>query len=185
MTDMQTSATHNSEEELVSLLKSKDARAYSLLYDSYSGALFGVISKVVNAEEIAEDILQEVFIKIWKNIDFYDASKGRLFTWMLNIARNASIDYSRSKQSKIDGKLQHLENSRYEVNQSNVLQNNTDVIGIKEQVAKLKEDHRVLIDLLYFGGYTQEDAAKELNIPLGTVKTRVRAAIVKLKETFK
>ncbi|HRG39222.1 MAG TPA: sigma-70 family RNA polymerase sigma factor [Bacteroidia bacterium] len=173
------------EEELVILLKSKDARAYNLLYDNYSAALFGVISKVVSAEEIAEDILQDVFVKIWKNIENYDASKGRLFTWMLNIARNASIDYSRSKQSKMDGKLQDLENSRYEVNKQNALQSNTDFIGVKEQVAKLKEDYRVLIDMLYFEGYTQEDAAKELNIPLGTVKTRVRAAIVKLRETFK
>lgn len=182
---MQKSTKNYTEEELVALLKSKDARAYSLLYDNYSAALFGVVSKVVSAEEIAEDILQDVFVKIWKNIENYDASKGRLFTWMLNIARNASIDYSRSKQSKMDSKLQDLENSRYEVNKQNALQSNTDFIGVKEQVAKLKEDYRVLIDMLYFEGYTQEDAAKELNIPLGTVKTRVRAAIVKLRETFK
>lgn len=182
---MQKTSTNYTEEQLVALLKSKDARAYSLLYDNYSAALFGVISKVVSAEEIAEDILQDVFVKIWKNIENYDATKGRLFTWMLNIARNASIDYSRSKQSKMDTKLQDLEHSRYEVNKHNVLQNNTDFIGVKEQVAQLKEDHRVLIDMLYFEGYTQEDAAKELNIPLGTVKTRVRAAIVKLRETFK
>lgn len=103
---------------------------------------------MVSAEEIAEDILQDVFVKIWKNIENYDASKGRLFTWMLNIARNASIDYSRSKQSKMDGKLQDLENSRYEVNKQNALQSNTDFIGVKEQVAKLKEDYRVLIDML-------------------------------------
>lgn len=182
---MQKSTKNYTEEELVSLLKRKDAGAYSLLYDNYSAALFGVISKVVSAEEIAEDILQDVFVKIWKNIENYDASKGRLFTWMLNIARNASIDYARSKQSKMDGKLRDLENSRYEVNKLNSFQNNTDFIGVKEQVSKLKEDHRVLIDMLYFEGYTQEDAAKELNIPLGTVKTRVRAAIVKLRETFK
>lgn len=182
---MQKSTKNYTEEELIALLKSKDAGAYSLLYDNYSAALFGIISKVVSAEEIAEDILQDVFVKIWKNIENYDASKGRLFTWMLNIARNTAIDYSRSKQSKMDGKLRDLENSRYEVNKQSSLQSNTDFIGVKEQVAKLKEDYRVLIDMLYFEGYTQEDAAKELNIPLGTVKTRIRAAIVKLRETLK
>ncbi|HET6227133.1 MAG TPA: sigma-70 family RNA polymerase sigma factor [Bacteroidia bacterium] len=182
---MQNATKNYTEEELVSLLKKKDTAAYGLLYDNYSGALFGVISRVVNVEEIAEDILQDVFVKIWKNIENYDASKGRLFTWMLNIARNAAIDYSRSKQSKMDGKLRDLQNSRHEINRQGAMQSNTDFIGVKEQVAKLKEDHKVLIDLIYFEGYTQEDAAKELNIPLGTVKTRVRAAIVKLRETLK
>lgn len=182
---MQKSKNNYTEEELVSLLKRKDAAAYSLLYDNYSAALFGVISRIIPAEEMAEDLLQDVFIKIWKNIENYDASKGRLFTWMLNIARNASIDYSRSKQFKIENKIQGLDNSVYEVNRHTSTNSNTDFIGVKEHVSKLKEDYRVLIDMIYFAGYTQEDTARELNIPLGTVKTRVRAAIIKLRETLK
>lgn len=182
---MQKPTSNHTEEELVALLKRKDSNAYSLLYDNYSAALFGVITRVIPAEEIAEDILQDVFIKIWKNIEHYDASKGRLFTWMLNIARNAAIDYSRSKQFKIENKLQGIETARYEMSGRSSGQSNSDFIGVKEQVAKLKDDYRVLIDMIYFGGYTQEDAAKELNIPLGTVKTRVRAAIIKLRETLK
>jgi RNA polymerase sigma-70 factor (ECF subfamily) len=185
MNYMQKSKNNYTEEELVALLKRKDANAYSLLYDNYSAALFGVISRVVSAEEIAEDILQDVFIKIWKNIENYDASKGRLFTWMLNIARNASIDYSRSKQFKMGTKIQGMDTSVYEVNKKSSTHSNTDFIGVKEEVAKLKEEHRILIDMIYFAGYTQEDTAKELNIPLGTVKTRVRAAIIKLRETLK
>lgn len=184
-TDMQQSKNNYTEDELVTLLKRKDANAYSLLYDNYSAALFGVISRVIPAQEIAEDLLQDVFIKIWKHIDNYDASKGRLFTWMLNIARNASIDYSRSKQFKMENKIQGIENSGYEVNRHTAVQNNTDFIGVKEQVSKLKEDYRILVDMIYFAGYTQEDTAKELNIPLGTVKTRVRAAIIKLRDTLK
>ena len=138
---MQKATNNYTEEELVALLKRKDAHAYSLLYDNYSAALFGVITRVVAAEEIAEDILQDVFVKIWKNIENYDASKGRLFTWMLNIARNAAIDYSRSKQFKIENKLQGMDTVRYEVNRQAHGQSNTDFIGVKEQVAKLKEDH--------------------------------------------
>ncbi|MBA3704619.1 MAG: RNA polymerase subunit sigma-70, partial [Bacteroidetes bacterium] len=68
------------EKELVALLKSRNQDAYSVLYDNYSAALYGIISRVIPAEEIAQDVLQEVFIKIWKNIDTYDSSKGRLFT---------------------------------------------------------------------------------------------------------
>ncbi|HEY0031415.1 MAG TPA: sigma-70 family RNA polymerase sigma factor, partial [Bacteroidia bacterium] len=92
------------EDELIALLKNKDLVAYNALYDNYSAALYGIITRIVPAEEIAEDLLQEVFIKIWKSIDSYDPKKGRLFTWMLNISRNASIDYARSKQSKIETK---------------------------------------------------------------------------------
>jgi RNA polymerase sigma-70 factor (ECF subfamily) len=181
---MQKSTNNYTEEELVVLLKRKDANAYSLLYDNYSAALFGVISRVIPVEEIAEDILQDVFIKIWKNVEQYESSKGKLFTWMLNIARNAAIDYSRSKQFKMDHQLQDIETARYEVNPHTSHQNSADFIGGREQVAKLKEDYRILIDMIYFAGYTQEDAARALNIPLGTVKTRVRAAIIKLRETL-
>ncbi len=173
------------EEELVSLLKNKDAIAYNVLYDNYSASLYGIISRIIPAEEIAQDILQDVFVKIWKAIEHYDKSKGRLFTWMLNIARNSAIDYSRSKQFKLENKIQDIDNSVYEVNKQKSSSFNTDLIGVKEEVIKLKDDYRILIDLIYFKGFTQEEAAKELNIPLGTVKTRVRAAIIELRKTLK
>ena len=174
-----------SEEELVTLLKNKDDVAFHLLYYNYSSSLFGIISRIIPAEEIAEDILQDVFIKIWKAIDQYDKSKGRLFTWMLNIARNSAIDYSRSKQFKLENKIQDLDNSVYELNRQRSSTFNTDLIGVKEEVTKLKDEYRILIDLIYFKGFTQEETAKELNIPLGTVKTRVRAAIMELRKTLK
>ena len=173
------------EEELVALLKNKDMIAYNTLYDNYSASLYGIITRIVPAEEIAQDILQDVFVKIWKSIETYDKTKGRLYTWMLNIARNSAIDYSRSKQSKLENKIQDLDNSVYELNKQSSSAINTDIIGIKEQVTHLKDDHRLLIDLIYFKGYTQEETAKELNIPLGTVKTRVRAAIMHLRQTLK
>lgn len=172
------------EDELVALLKKKDMVAYNALYDNYSAALYGVITRIIPAEEIAEDILQEVFIKIWKAIDSFDQSKGRLFTWMLNIARNSSIDYIRSKQSRIENKIQNIDDSAYELSKRSKTMN-TDVIGVKEQVIKLKDDQRILIDMIYFKGYTQEETAEELGIPLGTVKTRVRAAIMQLRQTLK
>ena len=86
-----------SEEELVNLLKQNNKAAFSYLYDHYSGALFGIILKIVNQdEETSEDVLQDVFIKIWKKIATYDSTKGTLFTWMLNIARNTAIDKVRT-----------------------------------------------------------------------------------------
>lgn len=173
------------EDELVALLKNKDAKAFDVLYNNYSSSLFGVISRIIPAEEIAQDILQDVFVKIWKSTDMYDKSKGRLYTWMLNIARNSAIDYSRSRQFKSETKNQDIDNSVYEVNNQKSSTFNTDIIGLKEEVTKLKDDYRILIDLIYFKGFTQEETARELNIPLGTIKTRVRAAILELRKTIK
>jgi RNA polymerase sigma-70 factor (ECF subfamily) len=174
--------SHYTEEELVALLKSGSDKAFSIIYDSFSGALYGVINRIVNDEEQANDILQEAFVKIWKNSASYDTSRGRLFTWLLNIARNCAIDATRSKQNKDGRKNQSLDNSVKSINKTRVSAINTDHIGLKEVVEKLRPEYRQIIDLLYFGGYTQEELAKEMGIPLGTVKTRSRAALVVLRE---
>ena len=85
------------EQELVMLLKQRHQFAFSYLYDNYSSALQSIILNIVPDYDQAADVLQEVFVKIWKQIETYDETKGRLFTWMLNVARNASIDTVRSK----------------------------------------------------------------------------------------
>src|SRR5215217_5978773 len=90
------------EAELVALLQSHNNQAFTYLYDHYSNALYGIINQIVPDPEFANDVLQEVFVNIWRKIDSYDDSKGRLFTWMLNIARNASIDKLRSKSYRND-----------------------------------------------------------------------------------
>ena len=174
-----------SEIELVSLLQSKQESAFSYLYDNYSGALYGVIMKVVFKEELANGVLQDVFVKIWKNIEQYDSTKGRLYTWMLNIARNTAIDTLRSKSYNQDQKTTDIDNNVYLNDYRKSTSNNTDTLGLKQSVMKLKPDFRILIDLAYFQGYTQDDIAKALNIPLGTVKTRMRNAIMELKSIFK
>ena len=173
-----------SETELTTLLQSKDEKAFNYLYDNYSAALYGVIWKVLNIEELANDVLQEVFVKIWKNIDQYDGSKGRLYTWMLSVARNMAIDVLRSKRFQQDQKTMDIDNNIYLNENSRTSINNIDVLGLKKSVMNLKPEFRVLIDLAYFQGYTQEDISKTLNIPLGTVKTRLRNAIIELKMVF-
>lgn len=173
-----------SEENLVNLLKKKDRQGINYLYDNYSKVIYGVILKGVNKEEVAEDILQEVFVKIWKNIESYDPLKGRLYTWMLNIARNSVIDYLRSKQNMKDAQNQNIENSVNTINKIENSVQNTDNIGLKQLVESLPENHKEVIDLVYFKGFTQDETSKELNIPLGTVKTRVRSAIGMLRSIF-
>ncbi len=172
-----------SEQELVWLLKQRNEQAYSYLYDQYAGALFSTIASIVQQEELASDVLQEVFIKIWRQFSLYDSSKGRLYTWMLNIARNTSIDAIRSKGVKNSRQNQELTENVYE--QAGATEIKTDTIGIRKLVHSLKTEWKTLIELSYFEGYTQEEMAKILNIPLGTVKTRLRSGLAALSKMIK
>lgn len=173
-----------SEEELVSKLKSQDTLAIQALYDMYSGALLGVISRVIQHTEVAEDLLQETFIKIWNSAGSYDNSKGRLFTWMMNIARNLSIDKLRSKDFKNSNKNQDIENNVDFIDAQKEVTFNADLLGIKELVTSLKPEFKTVLDMVYFKGYTHVEAAEELNLPLGTVKTRIRMGIMELRKNF-
>jgi RNA polymerase sigma factor (sigma-70 family) len=168
------------EQELVLLLKQRSREAFSYLYDNYSAALNTIIINVVNDAETAADVLQEVFVKIWKQIELYDTGKGRLFTWMLNIARNAAIDMVRSKSFNNNKQNRELTETVYGSAGNTSI--STDTIGLKTKVYQLKEDYRILVELSYFQGFTQDEISKQLNIPLGTVKTRLRAALIQLKQ---
>jgi RNA polymerase sigma-70 factor (ECF subfamily) len=140
---------------------------------------------MLNDENEAADLLQEVFVKIWDRFDSYDSAKGRLFTWMINLTRNLAIDRIRSSDYK-NHELQSFvrENSERNVDREYSDEFFTDAIGLKGLILKLKEDHQVLIRKIYFEGYTQADLAEELDIPLGTLKTRLRTAIRLLKMNF-
>lgn len=182
---MPTTKTYT-EQQLVSLLKTRDNQAFGYLYDHYSGALYTIIVQILSDVELANDVLQEVFINIWRKIDSYDHNKGRLFTWMLNIARNASIDTLRSKTYQNDRKNQPMPGMVDEpMMPGQAAHLNIDNIGFRKVLSQLKEDQRVLIDLAYFKGYTHEEIATIQQIPLGTVKTRIRNALIQLREFLK
>jgi RNA polymerase sigma factor (sigma-70 family) len=165
------------ERELVALLRQKDDNAFSYLYDHYAGALYGIIKQIVLDAEVANDVMQEVFVSIWRKMDTYDDTKGRLFTWMLNIARNAAIDKKRSKSFQQNLKQLPLDN----VVMPAAARAGTDDYGLKKVLFKLKEEQRLLIDLSYYQGYTHDQIAKALDMPLGTVKTRIRSALIQLR----
>jgi RNA polymerase sigma factor (sigma-70 family) len=168
------------EQDLLRGLQLHEEQAYSYLYDHYSKALFVVIYQIVPQQETAEDILQEVFIKIWQNINSYDTSKGRLYTWMLNIARNQAIDRMRSKEFNKRAKTTELTETVYKESVDN--QNNMADIGLRKTLSILPPDNRRLLELSYFQGYTHEELAKMLNLPLGTVKTRIRTTLIQLRK---
>ena len=168
-----------SEEQLITALQNKDSKAVSKLYDQYAPALFGVIFRIVKSKTLAEDVLQEVIVKIWQNIDSYDAAKGRFLSWMLRIAHNKAIDLVRSNTFKQTQYYTDNEDNRSEVGKETT---NVDTIGIKELLHKLAPEYQDTFRLAYFEGYTQVEIAEELNIPLGTVKSRIRIGLRELRK---
>jgi len=172
----------NKEKELVIRLQNKDKAAFGELYDNYSAALLGIIFKVTKHREIAEDALQDAFVKIWKNFDSYNPEKATLFTWMLNVCRNVAIDKIRSKTYRTE--IQDIEDSVDIVDSSNNVELNQDTMDIKTLTNKLSSPQKEVIEAVYFTGFTHEEASESLNIPLGTLKTRFRAAIKELRKNF-
>jgi RNA polymerase sigma-70 factor (ECF subfamily) len=169
-------------DDLILRLKDKDEKAFERLYELYSESIFGVINSVVHDEGAAEEILQDVFIKVWDNAESYSDKKGRFFTWLLNIARNAAIDKTRSKAFK--NKKKNL-NHEYFVDileHKSSFSSKIDAIGIQKYIDILEPICKKVIDLLFFKGFTQKEASEELNMPLGTIKTRNRICINKLRE---
>ena len=178
---MNNNATYT-EPELVGLIRQRDQAAFGYFYDNYSYAINGIIGKLVDDVTLREDILQEAFIKIWNNFHQYDTSKGKLFTWVANLARNLTIDTLRSKGYKKQQKISSNENSVITHDDKTHRVEQHDTIGLRKTVNTLKPDQRIIIDLAYFNGYTQDEIAKEMGIPLGTVKTRMRSAILQLRQ---
>jgi len=173
-----------SEEELVLALQRRENIAAEALYDMYSASLFGVIVRIVNDETLAEDILQDTFVKIWNSFSTYSTEKGRLFTWMVNIARNLSIDKIRSKDFKNQTKNQELENNVTFIDEQRNTVYKPELLGVKDLVEQLKPEQKSILNLVYFKGYTHVEAADELGVPLGTIKTRLRTAIAQLRKYF-
>lgn len=168
-------------ELLIEKFQNKDEKAFEILYNMYGTNILGVIYNIVRDNDIAEEIMQDVFIKAWHKADTYSAEKGRFFTWLLNIARNAAIDKTRSKSFK--NKKQNLDAQFFVdiLEHGDNLDTKTDAIGIGSFVNKLAKKCIEVIELLYFKGYTQKEASETLDMPIGTIKTRNRNCINELR----
>jgi RNA polymerase sigma-70 factor (ECF subfamily) len=169
--------------ELVMRLQKGDKNAFEELYDTYASSLYGLVCKIIHSEETARDLLQDIFVKIWEHICLYNFEKGSLFTWMLNIARNTSID--KLRKLKKEGKAEILSPDilvSIDKEQHHTIK--TSFLGLKELVERLSPEQKILIEYIYFNGYTQQEVADELGIPLGTVKTRTRNAVNELRKVF-
>ena len=184
MLAVQPESARESDVELLHAIARGDEGALARLYDAYRVILFGLLLRILNSREEAEDILQEVFVQVWQRAKDFDEKRGRPFTWLVTLARSRAIDRLRllaARQRLATGAAQEQEQTE-EV--SDAL---TDAVRAEQQtvvrraLAELPEDQRQTLMLAYFDGLTQSEIASRLNAPLGTVKTRMRSGMIKLR----
>ena len=146
--------------------------------------MYGVVFRILKKESVAEEVLQDVFLKVWDRIHQYDAGKGKLFTWLLNIARNQAIDKTRSREISKEQKTGGIEKLVSRIDNEEYIEQRIEDIGVREILRGLPQEQQFVVEYLYFKGYSQAELAEEFNIPLGTVKTRLRLAMQHLRTTL-
>jgi RNA polymerase sigma factor (sigma-70 family) len=173
-----------SEEILIRLLEEQNPTGATALYDMYSATLFGVISRINPDQAQAEDVLQDTFLRIWQSFRHYQKDKGRLFTWMVNVARNLSVDCLRSKSYRKNQQTGGLDGCVQIEGKTTDCDMRIDNGIIRLRVDKLRSSEMDIIKLIYYKGYTQVEAAKILGLPLGTLKTRLIKTIKRLRAFY-
>lgn len=169
-------------QQLVRGLQRGDEKALEKIYDAYGHALYGQIIRIVGSEEVAQEILQDTFTKVWTHRMSYDGRQGRLYTWMMRIARNASLNYLESKHGK----------RRYEIQSDtdlvyigdNKLEKSMESLDLRGAVNDLDPKYREVLHMIYYQGYTHVQVSEELDLPLGTVKSRIKIGIRELKKLY-
>ena len=165
--------------QLIEQLQRKDSRAFSKLYDAYSGALYGVIIRICKNENLAQEVLQETFMKMWDKAPQYNPEKGRFYTWAYRIARNSALNSLRNPSPLIQ-----MEDVSVYSNKEDTIEEVWDFSQLNGSLKKLDEHHRKALELVYFQGLTHREAHSEMNVPLGTFKSYVQQALKKLRENY-
>jgi RNA polymerase sigma-70 factor, ECF subfamily len=170
--------------ELVLRLQRRDPQALGELYDRYGRIVFSVILRVVRDGAIAEDLLQETFLRVWNRVQGFDAEKGAIAPWLLAVARNRAIDYLRSVAGRERNALEFEETDHPAlfVDMEQEILTSDKARVIKGALEKLNANQRQVIELAYFEGLSQTEMAERMGQPLGTVKTWVRTALKNLRD---
>jgi len=175
------------DEELMQRLAYRDLVAFRALYDRYGNLVYSAALRVVRDAQIAEDMVQEIFLRIWRKPESYVAQRGRFVTWLTSVTRNRSVDEVRSRGRRFRHETASPEEQERELPASE--QDDPALTAeLSDQrrliLAALKQipaEQREIIELAYFGGLTQQEIAERLSQPLGTVKTRIRLGMQKLR----
>lgn len=169
----------NNIQNIINRIRAKDPSGMSDLYDLYAGPLYGVISRIIDDHDLANDVLQETFVKIWSKFDQYDEDKAQLFTWMYQIARFTAIDQLRKSTNNRTAEIQEAE---LDVSLNSKM--NIDTIDVNSELGQLEEKYRSVVYALFFEGYSQREWSKESGLPLGTIKTRLRIGLRELRKVY-
>ncbi len=170
-----------SEIQIIQLLQSGDRKAIELLYDRYADGLFGILLNMLKDEATAKDVLHECFIKVWKNAGRYDPGRARLFTWLVQIARNTAIDHLRAAKTRKGYEIQTASSNVSDLHEKGIVPEHID---IPDHLASLEPKYRDVLQALYFKGMTQQETSEALDLPLGTVKTRLKIGLRELRKVF-
>ncbi|WP_299607314.1 RNA polymerase sigma factor [uncultured Aquimarina sp.] len=166
--------------ELIKKLQNQDTQALSRVYDLYSGAIYGVILRMCKDEGLAQDLLQETFMKIWQKSNTYDPEKGKFFTWSYKIARNITLNSLRKKDALL---IQTEDLSVYK--ERSTSEAGKDITQLEGSLKRLEPHHQKALELVYFNGLTHREAHEEMEVPLGTFKSYIKQALKKLRESYK
>ncbi len=170
--------------KLVEMIQSKSEKGFDVLYNMYCDALYSAIIKIVKRTDVTDDLLQETFVKIWKHIDCFKPEKGTLYTWMLNIARNQSIDYLRSSDYHKQLLNEEIDLFSFKFDVIDTTKNNIcqiEFADFKRKAKQLDPKYAEVINMIFFYGWTHKQTALKLMLPIGTVKTRARKGLSLLK----
>lgn len=180
---VQTEPAPTSDSELIYAVARGDEQSLASLYDRYRLILFGLILRILHSRPEAEDVLQDVFIQVWKRAADYDESRGRAFTWLVTLARSRAIDRLRSldsRQRTANESVQGMPEAISDASEDAFKSEQREVV--RDALDALPEEQRQALVLAYFEGLTQSEIAGRLGAPLGTIKTRMRSGMIKLRE---
>jgi RNA polymerase sigma-70 factor, ECF subfamily len=176
-----------SEIELLRQIGQGNRRSFEQLYERFSGVLFSIAYRMLNSQEAAEDVLQDVFVQIWKKAPMFDPKRGRPMTWAVTLTRNKAIDLMRSAQrrSGLQETIQREKEAFSRIEDQSLF----DAVAsdemwkmVRAAIAKLSKEQRQAIELAFFASMTQTEIAEHLNQPLGTIKARIRRGMLALRE---
>jgi len=175
-----------SDDELLDGIAQQDRAAMTALYDRYERLVYSFAVRAVRDRSAAEEIVQDVFVKVWRSAERYDASQGKLSTWLLTIARRTAIDMHRKTQRRLVPELMEDEQLAQvhddDAGPEAIVEAHAVRDILHEALARLPDDQRATIERMYYQGYTQREIAEAMDVPLGTVKGRIRLGLSRLKE---
>ena len=181
--NMHQNSNRELDQELIEQVKKGDKIAFKQIYSRFSQVTYNLALRILKDKEDAEEVVQEIFLQIWNKAYSYDPGRGAVSTWVVNIARSRSIDKLRTvgyrnKNVEID---EEKVNSNFDLSRTIEDRDESKQV-IRQALNSLPEKQRAAIELVYFGGLTHLEAAEELEEPVGTIKTRIRLGVMKLKD---